>query len=43
MTKYEIATAIEKINPLTYATIYYDAFTKKELMELLEKVKKEKS
>ena len=33
MTKYEITAAIEKIKPLTCATIVYDAFTKKELME----------
>lgn len=40
MTKYEIAAAIEKIKPLTCATIIYNAFTKKELIEWLEEIKK---
>nr|DAM30267.1 MAG TPA: protein of unknown function (DUF3783) [Microviridae sp.] len=40
MTKYEIAAAIEKIRPLTNATIIYNGFSKKELIEWLEELKK---
>lgn len=40
MTKYEIATAIEEIKPQTRATIIYNAFSKKELTEWLEELKK---
>ena len=43
MTKYKIAAAIEKIKPLTYATICYESFTKKELVEWLEEVKRSKN
>lgn len=41
MTKYEIAAAIESIKPRTCATIIYNAYSKKELIEWLEKLKKE--
>lgn len=40
MTKYEIAAAIEEIKPQTRATIIYNAFSKKELIEWLEELKR---
>lgn len=40
MTKYEIAAAIEEIRPQTRATVIYNAFSKKELTEWLEELKR---